>query len=70
LLDGDFGNDRLSGDLGVDCFSISDDEGVVLDFSFDAGDHIELMAIQDFSLEPSDSDLRVHTELRTTILKM
>ena len=62
-LFGGIGNDALWGDRGADRFHISEGDDTIWDFSFAAGDRLELKAELDYELTQSGADLLFRTAL-------
>ena len=62
-LFGGIGNDALWGDRGADRFRISEGDDTIWDFSFAAGDRLELKAELGYELTQSGADLLFSTAL-------
>ena len=67
-LFGGIGNDALWGDRGADRFRISEGDDTIWDFSFAAGDRLELKAELGYELTQSGADLLFSTSLGSSRL--
>ena len=68
-IDGGAGNDQIWGNKGADRIRISEGDDILMDFSFAAGDRIEVELGINVGLEQLGSDLLLSTELGSLTLK-